>query len=67
MTVGFRVFCPDTILPPVVDQLTLKLGPDDEVVASSVVCKTLQFNWAGGDMKVTGGGSWAGQTHEYLS
>ena len=39
------------------DQLTLKLDPEDDVVASSVVCKTLQVSWAGGDMKVNGGGS----------
>jgi hypothetical protein len=35
---GFRVFCPDTKLPPTVVQSRLKLGPDEDEVAFKLVC-----------------------------
>lgn len=60
--VGVRVFCPETKLPPTVDQFSMKLGPDEEVVASRFVCGNVQFNCAGGDMTVMGGGSWVTTT-----
>ena len=56
MTVGVRVFCPETKLPPTVVQTNAKDGPEEEPPAFKLVCGNAQFNWAGGAMTVVGGG-----------
>ena len=54
---GVRVFWSDTKLPPAVVHTNVKLGPEEEAAALSIVCGKAQVNCAGEAMAVVGGGN----------